>query len=170
MGKKAFTQVSPRYEIVDNEEKFQVSIDVPGVKMEDIHVSLEDNAILQIKGSRAVGGDGNYSYTSQFSQSFSVDPTIDVEKFSASLNNGVLVISAPKDLKKIEDNIRKIPITEATERTTTDESELNIQTESDSIDSVEVPHAEAEEEANPSPAPESAKGDAPEDGDEPTSP
>mmetsp|Transcript_7345 Transcript_7345/g.15000 ORF Transcript_7345/g.15000 Transcript_7345/m.15000 type:complete len:222 (+) Transcript_7345:47-712(+) len=169
--KKAFAHVSPRYEIVDNEQKFQVSIDVPGVKMEDIHVSLEDNAVLQIKGSRAVGDGESYSYTSQFSQSFSVDPTVDVEKFSASLNSGVLVISAPKDLKKIEENIRKIPIMEAVGHASTEEMETSGEVEVEihaESDAGNAPHSEA---ANDSP-----QSDTPEAGttegtsEEPTNP
>merc|ERR1711959_281320 len=50
-------------------------------------------------------------YTSKFSKTFSLDKTVDVDKFTASLNNGVLVVSAPKDLAKLEENIRRIPIT-----------------------------------------------------------
>merc|ERR1739849_70932 len=50
-------------------------------------------------------------YTSKFSKTFSLDKTVEVDKFTASLNNGVLVVSAPKDLAKLEENIRKIPIT-----------------------------------------------------------
>merc|ERR1712025_270319 len=49
----------------------------------------------------------------KFSKSFSLDKTVDVDKFTASLNNGVLVVSAPKDLEKLEENVRRIPITAA---------------------------------------------------------
>merc|ERR1719222_272 len=37
--------------------------------------------------------------------------TVDVDSFTATLKNGVLVVSAPKDLSKLEENVRKIPIT-----------------------------------------------------------
>lgn len=116
--KKAFnTQlVSPRYEISDNDEHFKISLDVPGVKLEDIHVSIEDDSVLSITGHRRVDQNKegeSHSYSSQFMQSFSIDPTVVKEKFTANLKDGVLVISAPKDLKKMEDKIRKIPITEA---------------------------------------------------------
>lgn len=109
---KAFTHTSPRYEITDTGDKFQVSVDVPGVKSEDIHVNYEMNhSVLSIRGSRAkTSEDESSSYSSQFSLSFSVDPTVDVAKFTANLHNGVLVLSAPKDLKRIEENIRQIPV------------------------------------------------------------
>mmetsp|Transcript_16564 Transcript_16564/g.18893 ORF Transcript_16564/g.18893 Transcript_16564/m.18893 type:complete len:107 (-) Transcript_16564:113-433(-) len=65
-------------------------------------------------------------FTSNFSKSFSLDPTVDVDKFTASLKNGVLSVSAPKDLAKLEENVRRIPITSVVdditdEKMTTDE-------------------------------------------------
>ena len=109
---KAFSYTSPRYEIMNTEDTFQVSVDVPGVKPEDIDVVFEnDRSVLSIRGSRSsTNEDESWSFTSQFSQSFSVNPSIDVENLTASLKNGVLVIAAPKDLKQIEENIRKIPV------------------------------------------------------------
>lgn len=103
---------SPRFKVVDDETKFQLSIDVPGVKTEDIDISLEDG-YLSVRAQRVVAGGDESSktrYSSKFSQSFSLDPAVDVEKFTATLDHGVLVVTAPKDLKKIEENIRKIPI------------------------------------------------------------
>jgi HSP20 family protein len=106
----AFTHISPRYEIKDTEEKFQVSIDVPGVKMEDLQVSLEnDGSILSISGHRSESNE-NRNFESRFSQRFSIEPVVDIDKFSANLKNGVLTISAPKDLKRVEQDVRKIPV------------------------------------------------------------
>ncbi|CAJ1949721.1 unnamed protein product [Cylindrotheca closterium] len=99
---------SPRYELIDNEDKFQLSVDVPGVKMEDIDVSLEDGH-LTVSGHRLSSSD-NSRFASKFSQTFSLDPAVDVDQFSASLDNGVLVVAAPKDMKRIEENIKKIPV------------------------------------------------------------
>jgi HSP20 family protein len=120
-GGSPFQTISPRFEITDNETQVQIAMDVPGVKMEDIDVSLEDN-VLTIRGQRDVTArsesnddalsSSSSSMTKKFSQSFSLnDPTIVVEKITASLENGVLVVAAPKDIKRIEENIRKIPIT-----------------------------------------------------------
>ena len=39
-----------------------------------------------------------------------MDPSVDTEKIAANLENGVLVVSAPKDYKKFENNVRTIPI------------------------------------------------------------
>ena len=107
---KAFSYTSPRYEISDTQDKVQVLVDVPGVKPEDIHVTFENvGSVLSIRGSRS----SSRSLTSQFSQRFSVDSSVDMEKLTASLANGVLAITAPKDFKQMEENIRKIPVTVA---------------------------------------------------------
>merc|ERR1712017_56154 len=62
-------------------------------------------------GGQRVSASDSSRFTSKFSQTFSLDPTVDVESFTATLNNGVLVVSAPKDLAKLEENVRKIHIT-----------------------------------------------------------
>jgi HSP20 family protein len=99
-----------RYEIVDNDQEFKVALDVPGVDANDIHVELENNGdVLTISGSRESKGEG-YMFSSKFSQSFSIDPSVQKENISAQLENGVLVVAAPKDVKKLEVTRRKIPI------------------------------------------------------------
>mmetsp|Transcript_44267 Transcript_44267/g.44910 ORF Transcript_44267/g.44910 Transcript_44267/m.44910 type:complete len:228 (+) Transcript_44267:179-862(+) len=115
---------SQPYELIDNTEKFELKVDVPGVKEEDIDIKLDDGK-LTIQGQRGAMSDMS-RFTSKFSKTFSLDPTVDVDKFTASLKNGVLSVSAPKDLAKLEENVRRIPITSVVdditdEKMTTDE-------------------------------------------------
>lgn len=100
-----FTQSSPRYEIKDSDEKFEIAVDVPGMSVSDIHISIEDSNVLSISGQRETD-----TFKTKFSKSFSLDPAVDLDHFTATLQNGVLAVSAPKDLKRIEQNIRQIPI------------------------------------------------------------
>jgi HSP20 family protein len=101
----------PRYEVVDDDEKFQVAFDVQGVKMEEIHVSLEEGGTaLLVSGYREVS-DVNYSFRTSFSQSFSLDPSVQVDKLVATVKDGVLVCSVPKDKTKMRETSRLIPIT-----------------------------------------------------------
>ncbi|KAL7556478.1 hypothetical protein ACA910_006187 [Epithemia clementina (nom. ined.)] len=120
---KAFATSSqtffPPYEITKKDSEVQISLDVPGIKSEDIHVNLEeDGSVLSIRGSRTTNkaegfNDEARSFQSKFSQSFYVDPTVDVQKVTANLQNGVLVISAPY-LKSVKgENVRSIPVTVA---------------------------------------------------------
>jgi len=101
-----------RYELIDNNERFELKVDVPGIKEEDLVINVDSDRRLIIEGQRMVESENSKS-TSKFSKTFSFDKTVEVDKFAASLNNGVLVVSAPKDLTKLEANIRKIPITTA---------------------------------------------------------
>ena len=106
------SMIYPRYEITDNENKFQVALDVPGVLMEDIEITVQDEGtILSITGMRKALDDAS-TFVSKFSRQFSLDDTVDVDKFSASLQNGVLIVTAPKQMERIQETIRKIPIME----------------------------------------------------------
>ena len=106
----AFKQMSPRYEIHNTDDLLQISMDVPGMKMEDINVSIEDGGkYLSVRGSRQSRSDSS-SYSSQFSQSFSLDQVIDVDNIQANLMDGVLTVTAPKDMKRLEESVRSIPI------------------------------------------------------------
>jgi HSP20 family molecular chaperone IbpA len=101
----------PHYEVItNNENEFKVALDVPGMTVNDLHIDYDDeNKMLKVTGSRESKGDG-YMFSSKFAQSFSIDPTVDIDQFTAQLENGVLIIAAPKDVKKLEQSIRQIPI------------------------------------------------------------
>merc|ERR1712188_201233 len=75
---------------------------------DDIEIKLEEN-LLTVQGERTSSSESS-QFTSNFSKTFSFDQTVDVEKFTASLKNGVLTVSAPKDLEKLEENVRRIPV------------------------------------------------------------
>merc|ERR1719222_279563 len=118
--KSFFQQYTPttKYQVVEDDEKFQLSLDVPGVKLSDIQVNLnkkEDGYdVLSISGSRSiVDTEKGSKHSSTFAKSFYLDPTVEGEKITANLQNGVLVVSAPKHItKKIEESVKSIPITE----------------------------------------------------------
>merc|ERR1712188_196073 len=122
-----------RYELIDNNEKFELKVDVPGVTEDDLDIKIDDDGRLTIEGQRMVSSETS-RYTSKFSKTFSLDKTVDVDKFTASLNNGVLVVSAPKDLAKLEENVRRIPITAAAsvlEDVDNDENDASAENESE---------------------------------------
>merc|ERR1712070_1311905 len=67
--------------------------------------------VLSLSGSRNMSRKGG-TYSSSFSRRFSLDPSLDTDHLTANLQNGVLTVSAPKNLKKIEESIKSIPVTE----------------------------------------------------------
>mmetsp|Transcript_18910 Transcript_18910/g.26572 ORF Transcript_18910/g.26572 Transcript_18910/m.26572 type:complete len:147 (+) Transcript_18910:2-442(+) len=119
--------------------------------MEDIDVSIDDG-YLTVKGQR-------FAPDTKFSKTYSLDPAVIVDKFSASLDSGVLVVTAPKDMKQLEENIRKIPITSAP---SIEDDEMEIGAESPAADAT----AEAEEDAATTTIEMDKSSDTIEEGDE----
>merc|ERR1711907_889093 len=141
----AAASTTHRYELVDNNEKFELTVDVPGVKEDDIEIKLEDN-LLTVQGQRMAASKTS-KFSSKFSKTFSLDQTVDVEKFTASLKNGVLTVSAPKDLAKLEENIRRIPVMSAAAATVDDDAaEPAIASGDTESDSQKMEHKEDEAE------------------------
>mmetsp|Transcript_6413 Transcript_6413/g.8672 ORF Transcript_6413/g.8672 Transcript_6413/m.8672 type:complete len:197 (-) Transcript_6413:138-728(-) len=103
-------RLSPRYEIVEDETKFEVAIDVPGFKFHEIVVELRSgNRVLSISGEHD-SQRNERTVTSQFMQSFTLDPSIDTEKMKANLVDGVLLVTAPRH-RHVHKN-RRIPVTQ----------------------------------------------------------
>lgn len=81
-----------------------VSVDIPGIKEEDITIEVEDN-IVHVKGKRTTA---TSSY--DVSKSFSIPEGYASDDIRAELVNGVLTLSlAAKQLPQKE--VKKIPIT-----------------------------------------------------------
>lgn len=101
----------PHYEISDSVDKMELSFDLPGVRLEDIVVELRDGGkLLKIYGSRKYSRNGTV-FKSDFEESFTIDDrSLDVNSISASLSDGVLVVSAPKLKQNLPMVEKRIPI------------------------------------------------------------
>ena len=107
------TNFAPTFEVKENAEHFVVRADLPGVKDDQLDVSLH-NGVLSITGSRAAEerreGETFYLYERQFgsfSRSFSLPDTADPERVEARLDAGVLTVTIGK---KAEAKPRKIAL------------------------------------------------------------
>ncbi len=93
---------APAIDVSEQEDKFLIKVELPGVKEEDINVSVSGNT-LTIEGEKKSESEtkkkGYYyseaSYGS-FSRSMTVPSTVDVDKIDADYDKGVLEISLPK--------------------------------------------------------------------------
>ena len=92
---------APEVDVRSNAERVLFSFDIPGVKKEDLDITLE-NGVLTVKGSRKFEPTGakeqlllGRSYGT-FSRSFSLPENLDQEKLVANLESGVLSIEIPK--------------------------------------------------------------------------
>ena len=95
---------APEVDVRTNGDRVLFSFDVPGVKKDDLEITLE-NGVLTVKGSRKFEPTAakeqlllGRSYGT-FSRSFSLPEHLDEEKLSAKLADGVLTIEIPKSQK-----------------------------------------------------------------------
>jgi HSP20 family protein len=93
---------APSIEVVEKEDKFLVKAELPGVKEEDINISLSGN-VLTIDGEKKTESEERtkgyyYSESSygSFSRSMAIPSTIDASKIEANYDKGVLEITLPK--------------------------------------------------------------------------
>jgi HSP20 family molecular chaperone IbpA len=86
--------------IVDTKNELRLSIDLPGVKPSDLSVAT-DGDVIHITASRHISTSGGRSNKkSRISKLFHVDSqTVDLSQLKANLSDGVLVLSAPKQVK-----------------------------------------------------------------------
>jgi HSP20 family protein len=93
---------SPSVDILETEDALTVRADLPGVKIEDIDIRVE-NQTLTISGSRKFEKDETVkgyhrierSY-GEFVRSFAVPSTLDTDKVAADYKNGVLTVTMPR--------------------------------------------------------------------------
>jgi HSP20 family protein len=104
---------SPGFEVKETQDQFVVRADMPGVKDDDVDVSLH-NGVLAITGRRAAeerkDGETYYLYERQygtFSRSFALPDTADADKVEAKLEQGVLTVTIGK---RVEAKPRKISL------------------------------------------------------------
>ena len=102
----------PRVDILENEEAYQVTAELPGIKKEDVEITV-DNNVLSLKGERKFEKDVNKeSYHrierayGAFVRSFPLPTRVASDRVEAKFDNGLLTITIPKAAearpKKIE--------------------------------------------------------------------
>ena len=97
------SRFTPAVDVVAKEDEVVVHLDVPGVKLENIEVTLE-NHLLAIKGSRTFEARQNERLLigrafGDFEVSYRLPDTVDDEKLTACLTDGVLTLRVPKHPK-----------------------------------------------------------------------
>lgn len=93
---------TPSCDILETREAVIVRAEVPGVKQSDIEISL-DNGVLTLRGTRKLEKETEErsyyrierSYGS-FVRSFTLPRSVDAERISANLEDGVLEIRMPR--------------------------------------------------------------------------
>lgn len=95
---------TPHLDVEEDEKKFVVTAELPGMEEKDIHVELADN-ILALRGEKKIerneeNKEKKFTRIERFSGSFYREVPLPVEvdesKVSADFKNGVLTIQLPK--------------------------------------------------------------------------
>jgi HSP20 family protein len=96
-----FAGAGPAIDIMEDQEAFYLTADLPGFSKDNIQLRYENRALTlsgerhpeEISGARCHRAE---SFNGKFQRSFTLPLDIDVEKIKAELKNGVLTITLPK--------------------------------------------------------------------------
>ena len=101
----------PGLDVSETDDQFQVNVELPGMKKEDIDVSLENNR-LTVSGERSFEKEHDKNGTKYhrvesrygaFERSVQLPDNVDAESIEAAYEDGILKIS----IDKSEDKVRK---------------------------------------------------------------
>lgn len=104
---------TPRADILESTQEYRIVMDLPGVKTEDLDISLE-NQNLTVTAERKQDVPEEFQSRRReraghvtFSRSFDLSNAIEADKISAKLEHGVLWLTLPKSEKSLP---RKIEV------------------------------------------------------------
>ena len=93
---------SPAVDVLETEDKFEVTAELPGLDQKEITVNVE-NDVMTISGERKFESeDSRDDYTrvertyGSFRRSFTLPPTVDQTKIKAKMEKGLLNVTLPK--------------------------------------------------------------------------
>jgi len=97
-----FSGWSPALDLYDQKDDFVVTVELPGMKKEDIAISLHDG-VLTVTGERKHEFEGEEGktfrserYFGKFQRSVTLPARVDASKVTASYKDGILSITLPK--------------------------------------------------------------------------
>lgn len=104
---------TPALDVFETQEKFVITMELPGVSPDDVDISVEDSTLM-VRGERKFYSEQQEESFlrierrfGEFTRSLTLPSTADAESIQASFDQGVLTIEVPK---KEEAKPRKISI------------------------------------------------------------
>ena len=100
-GERASEQfIAPAATVLENADGYTLEVEMPGVSKENLEMWIENNE-LTILGRRSMPSvEGTLihreSRQENFRRAFELDPSIDAEKISAKIEQGVVTLTLPK--------------------------------------------------------------------------
>jgi HSP20 family protein len=97
-----FSGWSPTLDLYDDKDAFVLSVELPGMKKEDIDISLQEG-VLTVSGERRHEKENKEGqtfrserYFGKFQRSVSLPTMVDAAKVKASYKDGILTVQLPK--------------------------------------------------------------------------
>ena len=97
-----FSGWNPTLDMYDEKDRFLVSVELPGMKKDEINLSFQDG-VLSVSGERKHEREGKEGetfrserYFGKFQRSVTLPASIDSSKVTATYKDGVLLIDLPK--------------------------------------------------------------------------
>jgi len=114
-GEKLADWFAPKSEASASNDQYEISIELPGVQIDDIHITADDNG-LTVCGQKHVHRERTgrtYYFTEReygsFQRTFRLPADADTDGINANLDHGVLTITVPKRAEEAPEQ-RKIAI------------------------------------------------------------
>jgi HSP20 family protein len=105
----------PAVELTEQDKEYLLKVDLPGMREQDVDVSINDDNVLTIRGERREEKTKNvrgYEYSERtygsFSRAVTLPPGVDQNRIEADFHNGVLEVHVPKTAGAMA--TRRIPI------------------------------------------------------------
>ena len=105
---------SPPFDVTEDAGKILLEADLPGVAQDALDIQIEQN-VLTVKGERRIerakheSGELYRRYerlSGKFVREFRLPPTVDAEKITASMKDGVLTLLLPKKAESLPRQIK----------------------------------------------------------------
>ena len=99
----SFADWAPSVDIDEQDDKYVIKADLPGVEKKDIDVKLE-NGMLSIRGEKRTESETDKGgkhhrrerFYGTFARSFTLPDSVDADRVDAAYKDGVLTLSIPK--------------------------------------------------------------------------
>ena len=99
---------APRVDIMEHDDHYEITAEIPGIKKEDIHISLE-NGVLRIeaetnqeekeeKEGKVIRQERRYG---KYVRSFDLGNSVHQEDIKAAFEDGILKLTAPKVAEEV---------------------------------------------------------------------
>lgn len=105
MGGGGESHFVPRWNIVESESAYEVSVDLPGMQSDEVDIQLQDG-VLKISGEKKMELEDQEKkyhrverWHGKFDRSIALPQDVDYDNVSAEFKDGVLTVAVPKSEK-----------------------------------------------------------------------